>query len=433
MLEDLKAAGCETLALDVTAEESMSAAVAAVEEAEGAVGALVNNAGYSQSGALETLALDDVRRQFETNVFGLLRMCQLVLPGMRRQGYGRIVNVSSMGGKLTFPGGGVYHATKHAVEALSDALRFEVQGFGVDVAIIEPGLIKTNFAETAVGSVSYDDGPYAEFNTAVSANTAGAYDGAFGQAGRRSREGGEGDRAGDHRAAAAHALPGHRVGAAVPRPARAAARPRLGSRGGNLLPAARSRLGFRAVAYFKDADEVYAYIGKLFEDLAEDDELAPKFRKANTIVQYQYREPESQITVKLIDGEDGQVDCGATDHGARGGHDHGRRHRPSLLARQGQRDRGAGPRADEGQGPRGQDPQAGAAREAGLPALPADARGGRPRGPARGLVSDALEPLRGFKDFYQYISPTRVIAGRDLLESTGFEFMKEGAEPGARS
>jgi NAD(P)-dependent dehydrogenase (short-subunit alcohol dehydrogenase family) len=176
-LADLEGAGARTLALDVTDESSMRAAVAAVEEAEGAVGALVNNAGYSQSGALETLELDDVRRQFETNVFGLLRMCQLVLPGMRRQGFGRIVNVSSMGGKLTFPGGGVYHATKHAVEALSDALRFEVKGFGVDVSIIEPGLIKTNFAETAVGSVARDDGPYAEFNSAVAATTAGVYEG----------------------------------------------------------------------------------------------------------------------------------------------------------------------------------------------------------------------------------------------------------------
>jgi NADP-dependent 3-hydroxy acid dehydrogenase YdfG len=182
-IEDLKAAGCKTLALDVTDEDSMHAAVAAVEEAEGAVGALVNNAGYSQSGAVETVAPEDVRRQFETNVFGLLRMCQLVLPGMRRQGRGRIVNVSSMGGKLTFPGGGIYHATKHAVEAISDAMRFEVKGFGVDVSIIEPGLIKTHFAETAVGSVSHEDGPYAEFNTAVSAATAGAYEGPFGKLG----------------------------------------------------------------------------------------------------------------------------------------------------------------------------------------------------------------------------------------------------------
>ena len=108
--------------------------------------------------------MESVRRQFETNVFGLMRMCQLALPGMRRQGWGRIVNVSSMGGKLTFPGGGVYHATKHAVEALSDALRFEVAGFGVDVVVIEPGLIKTGFADAAVGSMADEptaDGPYA--------------------------------------------------------------------------------------------------------------------------------------------------------------------------------------------------------------------------------------------------------------------------------
>ena len=123
----------------------------AVEEAEkdGPIGALVNNAGYSQSGAIETIPMESVRRQFETNVFGLMRMCQLVLPGMRGAGSGRIVNLSSMGGKLTFPGGGVYHATKHAVEAISDALRFEVKEFGVDVVVIEPGLIITEFGETA--------------------------------------------------------------------------------------------------------------------------------------------------------------------------------------------------------------------------------------------------------------------------------------------
>jgi NAD(P)-dependent dehydrogenase (short-subunit alcohol dehydrogenase family) len=182
-IADLEAAGCRTLALDVTSEESMRAAVAAVEEADGAVGALVNNAGYSQSGAVETVPLDEVRRQFETNVYGLLRMCQLVLPSMRREGRGRIVNVSSMGGKLTFPGGGIYHATKYAVEAISDALRFEVRGFGVHVSVIEPGLIKTNFAETAVDSVSEDEGPYAKFNSAVQASTAGVYDSALGKLG----------------------------------------------------------------------------------------------------------------------------------------------------------------------------------------------------------------------------------------------------------
>ena len=179
-IEDLKAEGCETLSCDVTDEASMSACVGAVQEAEGAVGVLVNNAGYSQSGALEEVPMDAVRRQFETNVFGLMRMCQLALPAMRDQGWGKIVNVSSMGGKLVFPGGGVYHATKHAVEALSDALRFEVAGFGVDVVVIEPGLIKTNFAEAAVGSMAGElpaEGPYAEFNTAVGRETASAYEG----------------------------------------------------------------------------------------------------------------------------------------------------------------------------------------------------------------------------------------------------------------
>jgi len=176
-IADLERAGCRTLALDVTDEASMSAAVAAVEEAEGAVGALVNNAGYSQNGALETVSLDDVRRQFETNVFGLLRMCQLVLPGMRRQGWGRIVNLSSIGGKLTFPGGGPYHGTKHAVEAISDVLRFEVRGFGVEVVVIEPGLIKTKFGDTSVATVPDEEGPYGKFNVAVAEATAGAYEG----------------------------------------------------------------------------------------------------------------------------------------------------------------------------------------------------------------------------------------------------------------
>ncbi|MEE4021830.1 oxidoreductase [Gordonia sp. PKS22-38] len=168
-LEELAEAGCRTLALDVTDEASMSAAVGAVEAEHGAVGALVNNAGYSQSGAVESVSLDDIRRQFETNVFGLVRMSQLVLPGMRKAGRGRIVNIGSMGGKLTFPGGGIYHATKHAVEAISDAMRFEVQGFGIQVVLIEPGLITTEFANAATSSMSGldGDGPYGHFNNAV--------------------------------------------------------------------------------------------------------------------------------------------------------------------------------------------------------------------------------------------------------------------------
>ncbi|HEX5700269.1 MAG TPA: oxidoreductase [Rubrobacter sp.] len=177
-LAPLEKRGCALLPLDVTDEESMISTISEVERREGAVGVLVNNAGYSQSGAMEAVPMEKVRRQFETNVFGLARMCQLVLPGMRRQGYGRIVNVSSMGGKLTFPGAGYYHATKHAVEALSDALRFEVRGFGVEVSVIEPGLIKTGFAETAVGSMDGSDGenPYAGFDQAVARATAENYE-----------------------------------------------------------------------------------------------------------------------------------------------------------------------------------------------------------------------------------------------------------------
>ena len=185
-IEDLRAAGCRTLSLDVTDDASMQAAVKAVEDEHGAVGALVNNAGYSQSGAIEEVPLEDVRRQFETNVFGLVRLCQLVLPGMREQDRGRIVNVSSMGANFTFPGGGFYHATKYAVEAISDALRFEVKGFGVEVVLVQPGIIRTGFAEaatTAMGqaapagaAAAGGPGVYAEFDAAVAKATRDVYE-----------------------------------------------------------------------------------------------------------------------------------------------------------------------------------------------------------------------------------------------------------------
>ena len=169
--------GCTHLELDVTDDDSMRAAVERIEQEHGAVGCLVNNAGYSLSGAVESVPLDEARAQFETNLFGLARLTQLVLPGMRAQGWGRVINVSSMGGRLTVPGGGWYHASKHAVEALSDALRFEVAGFGVDVVVIEPGLIRTRFAERAVGEIPMGEQPYGRFNAAVGAATAGAYEG----------------------------------------------------------------------------------------------------------------------------------------------------------------------------------------------------------------------------------------------------------------
>ena len=199
-LAELADAGCRTLALDVTDEDSMRTAVAAVEQDEGAVGVLVNNAGYSQSGAIETVPMDAVRRQFETNVFGAVRLTQLVLEKMRAQRWGRIVNVGSMGGRLTFPGAGHYHATKHALEAISDVLRFELRGFGIAVILLEPGLITTEFGVAATASMTdlgvhpqerADGGaastggggedapadPYAHFNATVGAVTAGAYEG----------------------------------------------------------------------------------------------------------------------------------------------------------------------------------------------------------------------------------------------------------------
>jgi NAD(P)-dependent dehydrogenase (short-subunit alcohol dehydrogenase family) len=175
-ISPLVESGCRLLPLDVTDEDSMRDAVEEVERIERAVGVLINNAGYSQSGAVEEVPMHKVRRQFETNVFGLVRMCQLVLPGMRRQGFGRIVNLSSMGGKLTFPGAGFYHATKHAVEAISDALRFEVRGFGVEVVVIEPGLIRTGFAQTAVDSMGEGSGPYAGFDAGVASTTRENYE-----------------------------------------------------------------------------------------------------------------------------------------------------------------------------------------------------------------------------------------------------------------
>ncbi len=178
-IRDLAGSGCKIVAVDVCDEASMQAAVEQIEAAEGAIGALVNNAGYGQDGAIEEVPIDVVRRQFETNVFGLVRLTQLVLPGMRRQRWGRIVNVSSMGGKLVFPGGGFYHATKFAVEAISDALRFEVRNFGVGVSVIQPGPIKTQFEATSVGSIGAASAgsPYAGFHASVEKRVKATYDG----------------------------------------------------------------------------------------------------------------------------------------------------------------------------------------------------------------------------------------------------------------
>ena len=159
-LKQLTAVGIHALTMDVTDDESMSSGIEKIITDTGRIDVLVNNAGYGSYGAIEDVSLDEARRQFEVNVFGLGRLTQLVLPHMRAQRSGTIINISSMGGRLTTPLGGWYHATKYAVEALSDALRMETAPFGIDVVVIEPGGIRTEWSgiaadhleETAEGS-----------------------------------------------------------------------------------------------------------------------------------------------------------------------------------------------------------------------------------------------------------------------------------------
>ncbi|MFJ6534600.1 oxidoreductase [Paenarthrobacter sp. NPDC091711] len=137
-MEPLKQHGITVLPLDVTSEESMASAVALIEAAHGRIDVLVNNAGYGSYGSLEEVPLAEGRRQFDVNVMGLARMTQLVIPGMRRAGSGRIINITSIGGKIYEPLGAWYHGTKFAVEGMSDSLRLELKPHGIDVVIIEP-------------------------------------------------------------------------------------------------------------------------------------------------------------------------------------------------------------------------------------------------------------------------------------------------------
>ena len=145
MMEPLKADGVVPIRMDVTDSESMASGVKAVLDAEGRIDVLVNNAGYGYFGAIENVTMEEARRQVEVNVFGLAELCKLVLPVMRAQGCGRIINTSSIAGKTVMPFGGWYHVSKYSVEALSDALRMEMKPFGVDVMLIEPGGIKTDW------------------------------------------------------------------------------------------------------------------------------------------------------------------------------------------------------------------------------------------------------------------------------------------------
>ncbi len=144
-MEPLRQYGIVPLKMDVTDEASMQEGVKTLLDAEGRIDVLINNAGYGYFGAVENVPMDDARNQLEVNVFGLARLCQLVLPTMRAQHSGRIINTASVAGRAVFYYGGWYHVSKYAVESLSDAMRMELKPFGIDVVIIEPGAIKTNW------------------------------------------------------------------------------------------------------------------------------------------------------------------------------------------------------------------------------------------------------------------------------------------------
>ena len=145
LMEPLRTYGIVPIHMDVTDEQSMADGVNAVLSHEGRIDVLINNAGFGYFGAVETVPMEEARRQVEVNVFGLARLCQLVLPTMRAQGSGRIINTSSIAGRLVLNYGGWYHVSKYSVEALSDAMRMELKPFGIDVVLIEPGGIKTDW------------------------------------------------------------------------------------------------------------------------------------------------------------------------------------------------------------------------------------------------------------------------------------------------
>ncbi len=163
--------GAKPLALDVTDESSRIRAVESILREEGRLDVLVNNAGFAVAAPMEELNLDALRAEFEVNVFGLLRLTQLVLPTMRHHSQGRIINIGSVGGLFTAPGAGAYHMSKYALESLSDALRIEVARFGVQVSLLQPTGVRTAFAETQLRTMpdTGPESPYAVFKTNLDA------------------------------------------------------------------------------------------------------------------------------------------------------------------------------------------------------------------------------------------------------------------------
>lgn len=176
-LDDLKAAGCHVMELDVTDEAARVRVVQHIEARHGAVEILINNAGYGQMGPLELITQEQLQRQFETNVFGVVRLCQLVIPGMRARHKGTIVVIGSMGGLLTTPYMTAYHMSKYAIESMVDGLRPEVSGFGIRVILFEPSGMKTDFGTASLSTVTtaQETGPYAPIMKHVEMMTAKAY------------------------------------------------------------------------------------------------------------------------------------------------------------------------------------------------------------------------------------------------------------------
>jgi NAD(P)-dependent dehydrogenase (short-subunit alcohol dehydrogenase family) len=177
LMADLVELGAIALRMDITSETEVQAAVTQIQGAHGAVDILINNAGFGLYGAMEDTSIDDARYQFEVNLFGVARLTQLLLPAMRARGSGKIINLSSMGGKVYTPLGAWYHATKHALEGWSDCLRIELAPSGIDVVIIEPGAIATEFGDVMVEPMLKRSGagPYAAMAKAMAAATRASY------------------------------------------------------------------------------------------------------------------------------------------------------------------------------------------------------------------------------------------------------------------
>ncbi len=176
-MQELVAAGGHALAMDVTQADQVHAAVEKIISEQDRIDVLINNAGFGLYGAVEDISIEEAQYQFEVNLFGLARLTQKVLPHMRRQKSGKIINISSMGGKIYTPMGAWYHATKHALEGWSDCLRIEVQSFGIDVVIVEPGAIATAFGDVLTEPMlkRSGSGPYQKMAKVVAKFTTEAY------------------------------------------------------------------------------------------------------------------------------------------------------------------------------------------------------------------------------------------------------------------